>query len=201
MIIIVNYGMGNLASIQNMLKKIGQKSLITSDIEKIKQAEKIILPGVGSFDPAIKRIHELNFFDILNQKALADCVPILGICLGMQLLTTSSEEGELNGFNWIPAQTIKFDVPKNLKVPHMGWNIVKKNSDSPILENLYEKSKFYFVHSFHVQLDDQKDCILSTDYGIEFVSAVQRKNIYGVQFHPEKSHKYGMKILENFSSI
>ena len=114
--------MGNLASIQNMLKKIGQKSLITSDIEKIKQAEKIILPGVGSFDPAIKRIHELNFFDILNQKALADCVPILGICLGMQLLTTSSEEGELNGFNWIPAQTIKFDVPKNLKVPHMGWN-------------------------------------------------------------------------------
>ena len=193
--------MGNLASIQNMLKKIGQKSLITSDIEKIKQAEKIILPGVGSFDPAIKRIHELNFFDILNQKALADCVPILGICLGMQLLTTSSEEGELNGFNWIPAQTIKFDVPKNLKVPHMGWNIVKKNSDSPILENLYEKSKFYFVHSFHVQLDDQKDCILSTDYGIEFVSAVQRKNIYGVQFHPEKSHKYGMKILENFSSI
>ncbi len=193
--------MGNLGSIQNMLKKIGQKSSITSDIEEIKEAEKIILPGVGSFDPAIKRIHELKFFDILNQKALVDCVPILGICLGMQLLTTSSEEGELNGFNWIPAQTIKFDVPKNLKVPHMGWNFVKEESDSPILDNLYKKSKFYFVHSFHVRLDDQKDCILSTDYGIEFVSAVQRKNIYGVQFHPEKSHKYGMKILENFSSI
>jgi imidazole glycerol-phosphate synthase subunit HisH len=203
MIIIVDYGMGNLGSIYNMFKKIGFDSKISSDIEEIEAASKIILPGVGSFDNAMKRINDSGFKDILNFKALTEKIPFLGICLGMQLLTDSSEEGSIPGLGFIPAKTLRFNSADNnkLKIPHMGWNLVSKSNSSMLTANLAEESRFYFVHSFYVKVNDEKNSILKTNYGIGFDSAIQKDNIFGVQFHPEKSHRYGMNLLSSFSKI
>lgn len=205
MITIVNYGMGNLGSIKNMFKYIGVKACIESDIDKIKNASKILLPGVGSFDTAMKKINSSELREVLDEKALSEQVPVLGICLGMQLLTNSSEEGELEGLKWISARTIGFknEISKSFRIPHMGWNIAKKSNDS-LLTKAFEKNienKFYFVHSYFVKAEDEKNSILKTKYGIEFDSAIQKDNIFGVQFHPEKSHKFGMKLFENFARI
>ena len=203
MITIINYGMGNLGSVQNMLKRIGVESKITSDVSEIERAEKILLPGVGAFDAAVAKIDELNLRSVLVHKATVDKIPFLGICLGMQLLTRSSEEGQLQGLNLIPATTIKFkfEESQHLKVPHMGWNLVRKNTDSVLTQNFINDYRFYFVHSYKVICDDTKNSILRTDYGGEFDSAIQNENVYGAQFHPEKSHKYGMHLLTNFSKI
>ena len=203
MITIVDYGMGNLGSIFNMFKKIGFESKITSDIEEIKDATKIVLPGVGSFDNAMKRINDSSFNEILIHKALSEKIPFLGICLGMQLLTDSSEEGSLPGLGLIPAKALRFNFADNhkLKIPHMGWNLVRKSKSSLLTVNLAEESRFYFVHSFYVKVNDEKNSILKTNYGIDFDSAIQNDNIFGVQFHPEKSHRYGMKLLSSFSKI
>lgn len=203
MITIVNYGLGNLGSIQNMLKRIGVPSMISADIKDIESAEKIILPGVGAFDSAIQKIDELNLRSILIKKATEDKVPFLGICLGMQLLTRSSEEGKLQGLNLIPAQTIKFKFDKsaNLKIPHMGWNFVKPNTDSKLTHGFNPEYRFYFVHSYKVVCDNETNSILKTDYGGLFDSAIQNENIYGTQFHPEKSHKFGINLLTNFSKL
>ncbi len=205
MITIIDYEMGNVGSIANMFKYIGVESTIESDPHKIKKASKILLPGVGSFDTAMQKIKEKGLDEVLNEKALKEQIPILGICLGMQLLTNGSEEGELNGFGWIPAKTISFKdrIDSRLKIPHMGWNIVKKNEKSRLTDDFerFEESKFYFVHSYFVRVEDEKNSILKTEYGVEFDSAIQKDNIFGVQFHPEKSHKFGMKIFENFARI
>ena len=203
MITIINYGMGNLGSVQNMLKRIGVATKITSNIKEIEQAEKILLPGVGAFDAAIRKIDEYNLRPVLNYKALEQKVPFLGICLGMQLLTRSSEEGELKGLDLIPAKTIKFnfDPNSNLKIPHMGWNFVKQNNPSKLTEGFTKDYRFYFVHSYKVVCDNNENSILKTDHGGEFDSAIQKDNIFGAQFHPEKSHKYGMHLLTNFSKI
>ena len=203
MITIVDYGMGNLGSVKNMLKRIGSECKITSDVKEIEQATKILLPGVGAFDAAIARIDELNLRSVLVHKAKVDRVPFLGICLGMQLLTRSSEEGILNGLDLVPEKTIKFkfEEAQNLKIPHMGWNLVRKNTESQLTKDFTEVYRFYFVHSYKVQCDDNKNSILRTDYGGEFDSAIQNENVYGAQFHPEKSHKFGMHLLTNFSKI
>lgn len=203
MITIIDYKMGNLGSIFNMFKKVRAKAIITSDKRNIEKAEKIILPGIGAFDNAISLINELNFRDVLNYKALEERIPILGICLGMQLLTSGSQEGNLPGFGWIPAKTIKFNfnAQKNLHIPHMGWNTVTISNESALLRNISPKPRFYFVHSYYVKVENERNSILKTDYGINFDSAVQKDNIFGVQFHPEKSHKYGMKIFENFANL
>jgi len=203
MISIVNYGMGNLGSIYNMFKKIKVESEITSDPKEIDKAKKILLPGVGSFDTAIIKIREMGLKEILDKKALIDKIPFLGICLGMQLLTDSSEEGVLEGLGYIHAKTIKFRFQDdNFKVPHMGWNLVKQVRPSPLTENLPAGSRFYFVHSYYVKVENEESSILKTNYGnLEFDSAINRENIWGTQFHPEKSHKYGMKLLENFAKI
>jgi glutamine amidotransferase len=203
MITIINYGMGNLGSVQNMLKRISVTSKITSEIKEIEQAEKILLPGVGAFDAAIQKIDELNLRSLLVHKALEQKVPFLGICLGMQLLTRSSEEGVLKGLDLIAAKTIKFKFDNNpsLKVPHMGWNFVKQNNASKLTEGFTEDYRFYFVHSYKVVCDKNENSILKTDHGGEFDSAIQKDNIFGAQFHPEKSHKYGMHLLTNFSKI
>jgi len=203
MITIINYGMGNLGSVQNMLKRIGIKSIISSDINEIEKAEKILLPGVGSFDAAISKIDELNLRPVLTFMAKEKKVPFLGICLGMQLLTESSEEGVLKGLNFVPAKTIKFKFPENsnLKIPHMGWNLVTKKTESVLTKNFTDEFRFYFVHSYHVKCDSPINSILTTNYGYEFDSAIQNENVFGAQFHPEKSHKYGMQLLSNFANI
>ena len=205
MITIINYEMGNLGSIYNMFRYLDIDVEITGDIDKIKKAKKILLPGVGAFDMAIKKIKEKNLWDILNKKALIEKVPILGICLGMQLLTKASEEGELEGFGWIDAETLSFKdrIEQNLKIPHMGWNVVYKSQESKLTNEFenFEECRFYFVHSYFVKVKDEKNSILKTKYGVEFDSAIARDNIFGAQFHPEKSHKFGMKLFENFARI
>tara|TARA_B100001059_G_C17798713_1_gene564773 strand:+ start:604 stop:1212 length:609 start_codon:yes stop_codon:yes gene_type:complete len=202
MIKIVDYGMGNLGSIFNMFKRIGVTSMITSDLEEIKSAKKLLLPGVGSFDKAMEKINNSGIKEVLDQKVLVEKTPILGVCLGMQLLTNSSEEGKEKGLGYINASGKKFVFNDNkIKVPHMGWNIVKKAMPSLLTHDFEEESRFYFVHSYFVEVENQENSIFKTTYGLEFDSAIQHKNIYGVQFHPEKSHKFGVKLLKNFSKI
>ncbi len=200
MITIVDYKVGNLGSIQNMLKKIGAKSQITSDPVKLESAEKIILPGVGAFDSGVESLKKFNLWDVLNQKALVEKRPILGICLGAQLLCQGSEEGKQKGLGWIDAQVKKFNFEdRSFKVPHIGWNYTDIQKESKLFKNMYEEPKFYFVHSYYMQVDDNSG-LTKTNYSFNFDSAVEKHNILGVQFHPEKSHKFGMKLLENFVS-
>jgi imidazole glycerol-phosphate synthase subunit HisH len=203
MICIIDYGMGNLGSVYNMFKKIGVKAKITSDLNEIKIATKLILPGVGSFDKAMQKINESGIREVLDQTVLTNKTPILGICLGMQLLTNGSEEGKESGLGWINGNAKRFKFPKDekLKVPHMGWNTVTNSTKSKLTENFHDEAKFYFVHSYYVQVEDQKNSILKTNFGIEFDSAIQNNSIYGAQFHPEKSHKFGIKLLENFAKL
>ncbi|HQW84552.1 MAG TPA: imidazole glycerol phosphate synthase subunit HisH [Ferruginibacter sp.] len=205
MIAIVNYGIGNLGSIQNMLIKVGSTdSVITSEVTVIEQADKIILPGVGAFDKGMEKIHESGLLQTLNKAAKEDKKPILGICLGMQLLTKGSEEGSLPGLGWIDAFTVRFQINDDLahlKVPHMGWNEVKISKEHPLVNELTVPPRFYFVHSYYVKCMQLQDELLSCHYGIDFTCAVQHENIMGVQFHAEKSHKFGMQLLKNFASL
>ena len=205
MITIVDYKMGNLFSIQNMLKKIGCESIITSDPEKIQSANKLILPGVGSYATAMKSINELNIQDSLNRAVLQDKKPILGICLGMQLMCTNSEEGVgvTKGLNWINADVIRLPNLYNsqkIKIPHIGWSNVEVQKESDLFINDII-NKFYFVHAYYVSLKEKKDILTTTNYGIEYCSSFQKGNILGVQFHPEKSHKYGIHLFRKFASI
>tara|TARA_B100001059_G_C17638954_1_gene478332 strand:+ start:60 stop:668 length:609 start_codon:yes stop_codon:yes gene_type:complete len=202
MITIVDYGMGNVGSIKNMLKYIGKESNITSDPDKIYKSSKLILPGVGSFDIAMRNIEKHNLLEVLNLKALKDKIPILGICLGMQILTNDSEEGTLKGLGWINASTIKFKLDETkFKIPHMGWNTVKLANENSLSNKFSSDTRFYFVHSYFVKVNDEKNSILKTQYHINFDSAINNDNIYGVQFHPEKSHKNGMQLFNNFIKI
>jgi glutamine amidotransferase len=202
MIHIIDYGMGNLGSMQNMFKRIGADVNIDSDPNKLGIATKLVLPGVGSFDAAMSRINSTDGLrELLEHKANVEKVPILGVCLGMQLLTCSSDEGELPGLGWIKAKTLRFSNKDGLKVPHMGWNIATPVRKSPLTEEVIKEARFYFVHSFCVHIEDAKHSIMRTNYGGVFDSAISRDNIYGVQFHPEKSHRFGMHILKNFAKL
>ena len=203
MIAIVDYGVGNLGSISNMLRKIDIEAVVTADPSGIEKAEKLILPGVGAFDTAMKNIRDLKLLDVLNQKVIADKTPVIGLCLGMQILTESSEEGKMPGLGWVKGKTIRFrfeESRNDLKIPHMGWNTVEIKNPSPLVEELDKNSRFYFVHSYHMDCKDKEDVTAVTNYGYDFPSVVKKENIYGIQFHPEKSHKFGMKLLENFAN-
>ena len=202
MIVIVDYNMGNVGSIANMIKYVGGTSIISNNHKDIEKAEKIILPGVGSFDTGVENLRKFNLIEILSKKALKDRIPVFGICLGMQLLSRSSEEGELKGLGWVKAKTVKFSLDENLNIPHMGWNDVAVNKDNEgLLSGFDSDPRFYFDHSFHLVCDNKEDIMGETEYGYPFASAIRSDNIYGVQFHPEKSHKYGMKVFENFISL
>jgi glutamine amidotransferase len=201
-LVIVDYGMGNFGSIRNMLKKIGADSILTSDSKLIASAKKIILPGVGHFDKAIEAIESLGLADVLHRKAMGETVPCLGICLGMQLMTRGSEEGRLPGLGWVSATTRRF-VPSRfthpLPIPEMGWNLVEIAKPSPLFaEDGLEEHRYYFVHSYCVECDRGEDVLGRTVYGYPFVSAFEKDNLIGVQFHPEKSHKFGMSLLRRF---
>ena len=204
MIAIIDYGVGNLGSIQNMCKRLQLDAEITSDISAIENADKIILPGVGSFDNGMENLNNSGLVPILNKLAIEDKKPILGICLGMQLLGKSSEEGTLSGLGWLDAETIRFKfdgLNARLKIPHMGWNHVNIKNEDTIFMDMYPKARYYFVHSLYVKCNDPANVLATTNYGFDFHSAVQKDNIMGTQFHPEKSHKFGMKLLENFGGL
>ena len=200
MICIIDYGVGNIGSIKNMIKKIGYESIVSSDFDVIMKADKLLLPGVGSYDYAIQKLKEMELFDLLDNEVLVKKKPILGICLGMQLMTNGSDEGLEKGFSWIDAYVEKFEE-SSLKIPHMGWNLIKIEKENELSKDLYDENRFYFVHSFKVKCSDQKDVLFTTNYGNNFVSGFSKNNIYVVQFHPEKSHKFGKRILENFCKI
>ena len=201
MITIVDYNMGNLGSIKNMLKKIGFESCISSDPAEIGAASKLILPGVGAFDSGMSNLERTGLIPLLSRRVLEDRVPMLGICLGMQLMTKSSEEGTRAGLGWIDADAVRFrPATTTLKVPHMGWNRVLPVRSSPLTDDLPAEPRFYFVHSFFVRCCDDADVLLTTPFDGSFASAFQRGNVCGVQFHPEKSHKFGMALLHNFAT-
>lgn len=201
MVTVIDYGMGNLGSIANMIKKMGGESVITSDKEVIAKAKKIVLPGVGAFDNAMKNIATLGIQELLNKKVLEEKIPMLGVCLGMQLLTKGSEEGILPGFGWIDAETKKFQLDASYKIPHMGWNRIKVQQPNVLIQDDDPDTRFYFVHSYYVKCHRQEDILATTTYGHEFTSAVHRDNIWGAQFHPEKSHKFGMRLFKNFLAL
>jgi glutamine amidotransferase len=201
MVAIIDYQAGNIGSIQNMLRKIGVDSAITADTGVIEGADHIILPGVGAFDYGMQKLSDLNLLEILKKKVLEEKTPILGICLGAQLMCNSSEEGKLPGLGWINAEVKKFPTQADgrfFRVPHMGWDIVKPAKNSSVLKGLPEPSRFYFVHSFYIACHKPEDKLLVNEYAVPYDSAFERENIVGVQFHPEKSHTFGKLFLTNF---
>lgn len=201
MVTIIDLGMGNLGSIQNMLKKAGAKATISSEAKELEKAEKLILPGVGAFDYGMKNLKERGLLEVLNDKVICERIPILGLCLGMQLFSKRSEEGQLPGLGWLDAETVRFKFDPSdtrLKIPHMGWNTVQISQEHPLFQDMQGELRFYFVHSYHVLCRDKGVELGRTTYGYEFTSVVRRENILGTQFHPEKSHRCGMAILRNF---
>jgi glutamine amidotransferase len=195
--------MGNVGSISNMFKNLDVTSIITDEADEIEAAEKLVLPGVGSFDRATNAIRQSGMIDALEYAVHERDVPLLGICLGMQILTDASEEGDTNGLGWIPGETNRFSQDENpdLQVPHMGWNSVEVTNSCQLTQDLPENPRFYFVHSYYVEVEDDDHSMMETEYSLPFDSAIKKDNIYGVQFHPEKSHKYGLSLLENFTKV
>jgi len=203
-LVVVNSGIGNLGAIPNMLKRIGAEAIISDDAAQIEAADKLILPGVGAFDAAAGRLRELDLVAILNRKVVEEHTPVLGLCLGMQLLAEGSEEGSLPGLGWIRGRVkrFRFDASdRSLRVPHMGWNLVRAVGPTPLLDGLDDHPRFYFAHSYYLACDDPADAVGLTTYGSPFPSVVQRGNVYGAQFHPEKSHRFGLRFLENFVGL
>lgn len=199
-ITIIDYGMGNVGSIQKMIKKAGFSSIISSSENDILNSSKLILPGVGSFDAGMKELDKRGLIKTLNYKVIEKKVPILGICLGAQLMTEASEEGVSKGLGWLKATTIRFSFSDNkLKIPHMGWNRVRSvKTRDKILGSESHKERFYFVHSYHFQTETKEIILCKSNYGYEFASGLMQNNIIALQFHPEKSHNFGLKVMKNF---
>ncbi len=202
-IVIVDYGLGNTGSILNMLRHLEIDAAISNSIDEIKKAKRLILPGVGAFDHGMKNLISSGIGEVLTEMVMAKKIPVLGICLGMQLMTLRSSEGMATGMGWINASTIGFDrdIAVKLRVPHTGWNTVEIKKENDLLKDMPDDSRFYFVHSYHLQCHDKTLAAGRTHYGEWFDSVIAHENIFGCQFHPEKSHRFGMKIFENFNKI
>ena len=201
MISIIDYGCGNPVSIRNMLKKIGYSAEISSDPKVIAASDKLILPGVGSFDHGMAKLEEFSLLPILNERVIEDKIPMLGICLGVQLFCKMSEEGTRAGLNWIDADVVKFDQKRMCesgKIPHMGWADTHAVRQNKLIPSEDEVPRYYYVHAYHLDCRDDSQVLAKANHGYEFVAAVERDNILGVQFHPEKSHRFGMALLKNF---
>jgi imidazole glycerol-phosphate synthase subunit HisH len=204
MITIVHYGLGNISAFANVYERLNIPVSIATTADDLKTADKIILPGVGSFDHAMNKLNVSGMRSTLEERVLVQRVPVLGICVGMQMLGQSSEEGVLPGLGWIDGTVIRFDVTvfkSKTQLPHMGWNTIQPVNRERLLANIDHDSRFYFLHSYYFQCRNQTDTIATTTYGIPFSSAVGHMNIYGVQFHPEKSHQWGIQLLKNFAGI
>lgn len=195
--------MGNLHSVKKKLMSLNVNTIISSNPVEIESANKIILPGVGHFGKAMESLNALRLVDVLNEQVLIKKKPILGICLGMQLMANKSEEGNVEGFGWFDAEVVKFKVADTLKykVPHTGWNQIEIKKESALMKGVPDLSEFYFVHSYHFKIENKKDILNETEYEYRFVSAVEKENIFGVQYHPEKSHDVGELLLKNFINI
>lgn len=199
MITIIDYGMGNVGSIANMLKRIGADAEVSSDLQVIAKGSRLILPGVGAFDAGMASLQERGLIPVLDRRVRKDGVPILGLCLGMQLMTRRSDEGQRLGLGWLDAEAKRFNS-STLKVPHMGWNSVNPKQEHPLFQGLEVENRFYFVHSYYISCCDPDQILGETEYGFKFASAAAAANIAGVQFHPEKSHRFGMLFLQNFAA-
>jgi glutamine amidotransferase len=202
MISIIDYGIGNLGSIFNMLKYVNIPAIITSDPKVISSSSHLILPGVGSFDNGMKKLMEMDLLTVLHHEVKNNQKPVLGICLGAQLMLESSEEGILPGLCWINGKCVKFNSSNGVKIPHMGWNTLHKINDRELFNEMpLYPPRFYFVHSFHFTVKSESEISATTIYGNEFISAFRKDNVIGLQFHPEKSHKFGMQVLSNFYKL
>ncbi len=202
-ITIIDYGMGNLRSVQKKFDYLNADVRITSDADLIANAGKLVLPGVGHFANGVKKLKELGIWDVLNHKVLVEQTPILGICLGMQLMARFGEEGDMEGLGWFDADVIRFEVSNKLvyKVPHIGWNTTALTKPSGLFADVPAQALFYFVHAYHMVCRQPQDVLAMTTYDYPFASVVQKGNIYGTQFHPEKSHDWGERMLANFIAL
>jgi len=201
-IVILDYGVGNLGSIYNMFRKAGVDAMVSSEVGHVESADRLILPGVGAFDNGMTKLHASGLLPSVTAAVMNDGKPILGICLGMQLLGRRSEEGECPGLGWLDAETVRFRLEEcrgSLKVPHMGWNETAVVRPSPLFQDVSDDQRFYFLHSYYLRCDQRDDVIAETVYGHSFTSVAGRENVYGVQFHPEKSHRFGLQLLRNFA--
>lgn len=204
MITIIDYGVGNIFAFQNVYKRLNIPTKIAKKVNDLEEVEKIILPGVGHFDYAMSQLNKSGMRDRLDELVIKEKKKVIGICVGMQMMGKKSDEGEMDGLGWIDAEINKFDVSTityHTKLPHMGWNDVFPKEGHQLFHGLEKDAIFYFLHSYYFKCNDEKNRIATTDYGIEFTSSVQNDNVYGIQFHPEKSHSYGEKLLYNFAKL
>jgi glutamine amidotransferase len=204
MIVITDYGLGNVKAFANVYYKLNIPVTIGRKSEDFEGATKIILPGVGSFDYAMQRLNDSGMRETLNDKVLNEKIPVLGICVGMQMLASRSEEGVLPGLGWIDGEVKKFVLTSNsstMRIPHMGWNTINPVHSNGLLKGMDKESRFYFLHSYYFKCTHEDDVLATTTYDIEFGCAVQHVNVYGVQFHPEKSHGWGVELLRNFAEL
>ena len=204
MIAIVDYGLGNIKAFVNVYERLKIKVEVVKDASQLKNATKIILPGVGAFDYTMHQLNKSGMRSILDELVLRHKIPIIGICVGMQMFAKSSEEGMLSGLGYIDATVKRIDIPKfdfKTRLPHMGWNTICPTGNNPLMHNLDNHSKFYFLHSYYFHCNNSEDIIATTEYGATFASAVNFDNVYGTQFHPEKSHQNGIQLLENFGRL
>lgn len=204
MITIIDYGVGNISAFQNVYKRLNIETIVAKSVEDLNKASKIILPGVGAFDYAMCQLNSSGMREKLDDLVLNKKIPVIGICVGMQMMGNKSEEGSFEGLKWIDGEVLKFDpntINQRVKLPHMGWNDVKAINNNYLFKGLENDSIFYFLHSYYFKCYDSNQCIASTDYGISFSSAINNKNIFGVQFHPEKSHHYGELLMSNFAKL
>jgi glutamine amidotransferase len=197
---VVGYGLGNLGSVVNMLRRIGEDALTATTPEEIGASERLLLPGIGAFDTGMRLLGDTGLADAIREFA-GSGRPVLGICLGMQLLLDSSEEGFQPGLGLIPGTSRKFDEARGLQIPHVGWNTVEPTRADPLVAGLDQESRFYFVHSYHVIPESTEDTLGLTEYGAPFASMIRSGNVMGAQYHPEKSHAFGMQILRNFAAL
>ncbi len=202
MIGILDYGLGNVIAFQNIYNRLGVKSVLVSNTEQLSRVNKIIIPGVGAFDWAIRRLKDSKLIDLLNERVISERVPVLGVCVGMQVMLESSEEGESPGLGWIQGtvEQLHKTGDSSLPLPHMGWNNIELTDDNPLFDGLRD-ARFYFLHSYCVSQSVKADSVVFASYGKSFAAAISKSNVHGVQFHPEKSHHWGVRLLTNFEKI